>query len=87
MSDGHSDRWREQVRETPSIKDASGRACHLNDEIWAAGTDLSLFRANIVEIDLEQGLLLVMTKSNSMVEIPFKLKNSTPTCNHIIRTY
>ena len=83
MSDGHTDGWRN--RREPDIKDAAGRDCYINDRVWAAAEDCSLYRATIVDIDPVAGRIDLMTKSNSMVEIYFKPKNSTPTCNHILR--
>lgn len=84
MSDGHTDGWRQRSR-APDIKDAAGRDCYINDLVWSASDDGSLFRASIIDIDPINGIITMMTKSNSMVEVYFKPKNSTPTSNHILK--
>jgi hypothetical protein len=84
MSDGHTEGWRRQNK-TPDIKDAAGRDCFINDPVWCAADDCSLFKATIVDIDPVEGVIHLMTRSNSMIEVYFKPKPTTPTCNHILR--
>lgn len=84
MSDGHTDgsRFRNRV---PDIKDAAGRDCFVNDLVWLAADDCTLYRATIVDIDPVEGRIDLMTKSNSMVEVFFKPKANTPTSNQILK--
>ena len=86
MSDGHTDsrRW---IRE-PSVKDAAGRDCFIDDYVWLAADDSSLFEAAIIDVDQIEGRIDLLTKSNSMVEVFFKpkSKNGVPTCNSIIKS-
>lgn len=86
MSDGHTDGWRHRNREA-DIKDAAGKDCFINDPVWLAADDCSLFRATIVDIDPVEGRIDLLTRSNSMVEVYFKpkAKGSMPTCNLILK--
>ncbi len=84
MSDGHTDSWRQRNR-IPNIKDAAGHDCFINDLVWSAADDGSLFRACILDVDPVNGVISLMTKSNSMIEIYFKPKGSMPTSNQILR--
>lgn len=82
MSDGHNDRsWN---RKTPDIKDAAGHDVYINDAVWFAAEDGQLLKANVLEV-FPQGYITLMTKSNSIIEITFKPKNSIPTCNCILK--
>lgn len=65
------------------IKDAAGQDVRINDLVWVSGEGGEFFRANLLEINNDY--LVLMTKSNSVIEIDFAPKKSTPSTNRILR--
>lgn len=85
MSDGHTDGWRRNYQ--PLVRDVTGRDVNINDAVFIAGREGDFVRGNVVEVDIANSTLVVITKSNSYItiDLPFHKDNRVPVCNKILR--